>query len=140
MVILDTNVISEVLLPAPNPAVSAWFAAQNSADVYTTSISEAELLFGVELLPHGKRRNHLANAVTEIIRDDFGEQVLPFNRAAAQAYATIKAGRQKAGRKIRSLDGQIAAIAQSVGADVATRNVAHFENCGINIINPWEKM
>lgn len=138
MIIFDTNVISEVLRPVPEPLVGAWFAAQDGADIYTTTISEAELRFGVAVMPQGKRRDELSKAVDEIIRDYFEAQILPFDRAAARAYAVIKAERQAAGRRIRSLDGQIAAIAQSCGAAVATRNVPHFEGCGINIINPWQ--
>ena len=122
----------------PESRVHAWFVAQDSGDIYTTAISEAELRFGVAIMPHGKRREDLSRAVDEIIRDYFEEQILPFSRRAARAYAVIKAERQAAGRSIGILDGQIAAIAQSTQADVATRNVAHFEGCGINIINPWD--
>ena len=137
MIIVDTNVISELMRPAPEPRVDAWLAAQDDEDVYTTTISEAELLFGVALMPHGKRRDALTAAIERTIKKYFEECILPFDRPAAKIYATIRAQRQTAGRRIRSLDCQIAAIAQSVGADIATRNVAHFEECGVNIINPW---
>ena len=137
MIVLDTNVLSELLRVAPAPAVEVWLAAQNSADIYLTAISEAELRYGVAIMADGKRRKMLAEAVDGILREDFHGRILPFDSTAASEYARIGAERRTAGRPISAFDGQIAAIACVHGATVATRNVQDFEGCGITVINPW---
>ena len=138
MIILDTNVVSEFLRPEPpDPDVEAWLDAQSKLDIYLTTISEAELKQGVGLMPPGRRRDKLANAIEAILAYDLEGRILPFDRAAAQAYAPIFALRRRIGRPINVLDCQIAAIAHSRSATVATRNTGDFENCGIEIINPW---
>ena len=137
MIILDTNVVSELLRTAPEPRVVDWLAAQDGATVYLSAITEAELRLGVAILPVGKRRTDLADMIDQIIREDFAGRVLPFDSLAAEAFAAIAAARRAMGRPIAHADCQIAAIAQAVGATVATRNTQDFANCGVKLINPW---
>ncbi|MBY3192447.1 type II toxin-antitoxin system VapC family toxin [Rhizobium laguerreae] len=136
MIVLDTNVISELLTPAPNVGVIEWLGAQHPLSVFTTAITEAEILYGLRLLPHGRRRSDLEAAVLPIFNEDMSGRVLPFDRDAADVYAIIT-DRRKAGRPIRQFDAQIAAIAISRGASLATRNVSDFEGIDLQIINPW---
>jgi len=137
MIILDTNVISELLMPKPNPAVEAWLAEQPPASVFTTTITQAEIFYGLRLLPAGKRRGELEAAIAPIFREDFAGRVLPFDSEAADVYATLAVARRQAGRPIAHFDAQIAAIALSRAAAVATRNVADFGDIGLRLINPW---
>jgi toxin FitB len=137
MIIVDTNVVSELLRPSPEPRVEAWLAARDGLDIYLTAISEAELRYGVAIMENGRRRDGLADAIDRILRDDMAGRVLAFDSAAAEAYATIAASRRAAGRPIAQADCQIAAIARARGATVATRNTADFEGCGVDLINPW---
>ncbi len=137
MIILDTNVLSEILRPAPEPRVVDWLAAQDGATVYLTAITEAELRHGIAILPEGKRRNDLAEMIDQIIREDFAGRILSFDSPAAEAFAVIAAARRAMGRPIAHADCQIAAIARAVGAAVATRNTPDFAECGVRLINPW---
>ena len=137
MIILDTNVVSELLRAAPAPTVEAWLAGQDGTDVYLTAISEAELRYGVAIMANGKRRTMLAEAVDGMLREDFRDRILPFDSAAADEYARIGADRRAAGRPISQFDCQIAAIARAHGAAMATRNVGDFEGCGVEVIDPW---
>ena len=138
MIILDTNVVSELLRPAPSPAVEAWLAAQDGATVFFTAIGEAELRLGVAIVPAGRRRTSLAEAIDAMLEQDFRGRVLPFDPAATQAYAAIAATRRAAGRPISQFDCQIAAIARIRQAVLATRNTADYEDCEIEVINPWQ--
>ena len=138
MIVVDTNVVSELMLPSPADAVIEWVSAQQAPTLYFTTISEAELRYGVAILPIGRRREQLLAAVEGMLREDFAGRVIPFDRQAARAYAEIASTRRAAGRPIDYADCQIAAIARSVGASVATRNVRDFEGCGIDVINPWD--
>ncbi|VVS99931.1 VapC ribonuclease Y4jK [Roseovarius sp. EC-HK134] len=137
MIILDTNVISELLRPAPEPKVEQWLSAQDGLNVYLTSISEAELRYGLAIMGNGKRRAALVDAVDSILREDLAGRILPFDSNAAQSYAAISAARRSAGRPIAQADCQIASIAHTRGASVATRNTPDFEGCDIDLINPW---
>lgn len=137
MIIVDTNVVSELLRPTPEPRVEGWLAAQDGLDIYLTAISEAELRYGVAIIDNGKRRDGLADAIDRILRDDLAGRVLAFDCAAAEAYATIAASRRAAGLPIAQAHCQIAAIARTRGATVATRNTPDFEGCGVDLINPW---
>jgi toxin FitB len=137
MIILDTNVLSEVMKPAPAGEVLAWLGAQPTASVYTTSITQAEILHGVMLLPPGRRRRALEQAATSMFAEDFGGRILGFDTEAAPPYALIASRRRRAGRPISHFDAQIAAIALSSGAAIATRNVADFEGCGVALVDPW---
>lgn len=137
MIIIDTNVISELLRPTPDPAVEAWLGEQDGLSIYLTAISEAELRYGVAIMTSGKRRDGLGVAIDRILRDDMAGRILPFDSAAARAYADIAASRRSAGKPISQADCQIAAIARAHTAPVATRNMPDFEGCGIDLINPW---
>jgi hypothetical protein len=138
MIVLDTNVLSEALRPAPADAVRQWMAAQPSARLFTTTICEAEIRYGVALMPAGRRRVALERAVAAIFEEELVGRVLPFDSAAARAFAEIAAKRRGLGRPIGEFDAQIAAIAASRGASVATRNVDDFTDCGIAVISPWK--
>ena len=137
MLMLDTNVVSELMRMTPEPAVMTWFSGQDSAELYLTAVSEAELRAGAAILPAGRRRDRLTAEVDAVVREDFAGRVLPFDSAAARAYAAIAASRRSAGRPILEADCQIAAIARASDAAVATRNGADFEHCGIALIDPW---
>lgn len=137
MIVLDTNVVSELMLPKPEERVVEWVAEQDRSNLYLSTVSEAELRYGVEILAAGRRRDGLLERIESVFRDDFDGRILSFDRASAQAYAVIAASRRAVGRPINHADCQIAAIARSVGASVATRDVSGFEGCGVTIINPW---
>ena len=137
MIVLDTNVLSEMLRPKPSPQVEAWLAAQDGTSVYFTAVGEAELRYGLAILPSGRRRTALGAAVEVILAEDFHERILPFGGAAARAYAAIAAERRAIGRPISQFDCQIAAIARAHGASVATRNIGDYEGCGVALIDPW---
>ncbi len=137
MFVIDTNVASELMRPEPMAAVAAWIAEHDARDMYLTTVSEAELLYGVAIMPTGKRRNALEAAMTRWLDLGFRERILPFDSAAARAYAEIAAERRRAGRPIGGADCQIAAISRSRGAVFVTRNVRDFEGTGLNVINPW---
>lgn len=137
MIVLDTNVLSEPNRSRPSDAVADWFARQNMRNLFTTTVSEAEMLFGVALLPPGKRKDKLAAAFRTIFEVDFLGRVLMFDSAAARAFAELSAMRKKAGLEIKVLDTQIAAIARAHRAAVATRDVKDFEGFDIPILNPW---
>jgi predicted nucleic acid-binding protein len=138
MIVLDTNVLSEIMRPEPSPRVVAWMGAQSAADVYTTSITEAEVLHGLMLLPSGKRRDALETAATSMFEEDFAGRILGFGSDAAPLYARIASDRRRAGRPISHFDAQIAAIARLAGAALATRNTADFEGCGLHVVDPWD--
>lgn len=137
MIILDTNVVSELLRASPEPRVELWLAAQDGRQIYLTAITEAELRYGVAVMTEGKRRDALTAALDAILRKDFEARILPFDSPAAEAYALIAAERRAAGQPISQFDCQIAAIGRAQGAAVATRNTKDFEGCGIEIIDPW---
>ncbi len=137
MIVLDTNVVSELLRPSPDRAVEAWVADRPAADLYFSAVGEAELRYGVALLPAGRRRDALASAIEAILREDFDQRILPFDSAAARAYAAIAAARRAAGRTASPADCQIAAIARSRRMAVATRNVRDFDDMGIDLLDPW---
>lgn len=137
MIILDTNVLSELMRPAPAARVLTWVGKQLAAELYTTSITEAEILFGIELLPKGKRREGLLTAAEAIFSQDFAGRIFAFDSDAARAFARIVARRRALGKPILHGDGQIAAIAQVNGAKLATRNVDDFRDCDIDVIDPW---
>jgi predicted nucleic acid-binding protein len=137
MIVLDTNVLSELMRPEPNARVVRWLGEQPAARVHTTSITRAEILYGILLLSPGKRRQALDAAARAMFEEDFAGRVLAFGSAAALPYATIARDRRHAGRPISHFDAQIAAIAMVNGASLATRNVSDFEGCGIEVIDPW---
>jgi predicted nucleic acid-binding protein len=138
MIVLDTNVVSELMRAKPSGAVVRWVAARPAASLYVTSITLAEIFHGVALLPAGRRRESIQAAAESMFEVEFGGHVLPFDGIAARAYAAIAAARREAGRPISNFDAQIAATALIARASLATRNVADFEGCGLNLLNPWD--
>lgn len=137
MIVLDTNVISEPLRPAGDPAVLAWLDQQAIETLYLTTISLAELRYGLASLPAGRRKDGLSMAFETHILALFGPRVLVFDSAAADAYAVIRARAKAAGRAIAAADGYIAATAAAHGCAVATRDTGPFEAAGLTVINPW---
>ena len=137
MIVLDTSVLSEAFRPAPAEAVLRWLSAQEPSSVFITTITQAEILYGVEALPAGKRRTRLSAAVEKVFAEEFAGRILPFDEEAARIYPKIVAGRDAEGRPISQLDAMIAAVARSRRAPLATRHTADFENCGVRLIDPW---
>lgn len=137
MIVLDTNVVSELLRPVPTPRVVDWYAGEAAPDAFVSAVTEAELRYGVAIMPAGRRRDSLATTIEGLLEREFADRILSFNSSAAKAYATIAAERRSAGRPIEPADCQIAAIARSLGASVATRDTRGFEGCGIEVIDPW---
>lgn len=137
MIVLDTNVLSELMRKAPAPRVVGWVDALVAADVFVTAVTAAELMYGVARLPEGRRKQHLSARVDLLFDEDFAGQVLPFDGLAAVDYADIVASRERAGRPISMADGQIAAICRRWTAGLATRNVADFHDTGIRVVDPW---
>ncbi len=137
MIIVDTNVISELTRPTPEPAVVEWLDAPPTIELATTAITAAELLYGVDRLPRGRRRARLEEAVRAVLEDDFRDRVQPFDAAAAAHYSAVVTARDRIGRPITFADAQIAAICRAHAAALATRNTRDFEGTGITLINPW---
>jgi len=138
MIVLDTNVISEAMRPVPNRNVQRWLSAQPSLQLFTTTVSLSEILYGIEILPVGKRRAGLLAVAETMFAKLFAQRVLGFDTQAARAFPGIAAARRLQGRPISILDSQIAAIAKANGATLATRNTPDFVNCGVGLVNPWE--
>ncbi len=138
MIVLDTNIISELMRPQPNQAVVAWVESQPRWTLYTTSVNEAELFYGIGAMPEGRRRSLLAAGAEALFTQEFAGRVLPFTGAAARRYAEIVTARRRAVKPIEAFDALIAATALAAGAAVATRDVGGFAGCGLTLINPWE--
>jgi len=139
VIVLDTNVLSECLKPSPDEAVLAWMAAQPRATLFTTTIVEAEILYGVRLLPDGARKAALAPAVRAIFAEDLTGRVIPFDRDCADVFAEIAASRKAMGQPISQFDAMIAAATRSRGAMLATRNLRDFVHCDISLVDPWAR-
>jgi toxin FitB len=137
MIVLDTNVVSELMRTEPTDSVDRWIASRSQTTLCTTAITQAEILLGVQILPKGRRRDALEEVARDIFDQDFEGRVLPFDSEAARTYARIVAARRRSGRPISQADAQIAAIARSLDFDLATRNVSDFEGCGIEVHDPW---
>ena len=137
MIIVDTNVLSELMRPEPSPRVAAWLGQQAAENVFTTTITEAEIFFGIELLSKSRRREQLLAAAKAMFEEDLAGRILSFDSDAARAFARIAARRRSLGKPVSHADAQIAAIAQVRGAGLATRDVADFVGCGIEVIDPW---
>lgn len=138
MIVLDTNVISELWKAAPDPNVLAWIDAQMVETLYLSAITVAELRFGLAAMPAGKRRVIYQERLEREVLPAFTSRVLPFDLDASQAYADLMAKAKAAGKAIGRADGYIAATAAARGLMVATRDTSPFEASGLNIINPWE--
>ena len=137
MYVLDTNVVSELMREQPQAEVLVWMDRQLTDNLYVTAVTEAEIRTGIAILPDGERRRGLTAAAERAFGVLFAERILPFDSDAAQVYAVVAVTRRTAGHPITQADCQIAAIARSLGASVATRDVKGFEGCGIDVINPW---
>lgn len=137
MIILDTNVLSELMKPAPSPDVVGWVDAQLLRDLAVTAVTIAEVLHGVARLPEGKRKAALLEVAAGLF-EGFAERVLPFDGSAAAYYADLVVIRERAGRPISIADAQIAAICLSHEALLATRNTRDFEGTAVRLVNPWE--
>jgi toxin FitB len=137
LIILDTNALSEVLKRVPSKAVLGWLGTLAPTEVFTTAITQAEMLSGIGLMPVGRRRQRMSTAVENILREEFPGRILPFDAEAAREFAKIAALRRTLGRPVSQFDAMIAAIARAHGAGLATRNVKDFEHCGIRLIDPW---
>ena len=138
MIVLDTNVVSELVRPTPERAVLIWLDRQPRHRLAITAVTAAELLCGVARLPVGNRRARLGEEIGAVVQDDFADRVLPFDLAAAEHFAELVADREQAGRVIPRADAQIAAICRSTGARLATRNVKDFADTGVEVVNPWD--
>jgi toxin FitB len=137
MIVLDTNVLSESMRSSPSSKVLDWMRSHPAGALFTTTITEAEIYYGVALLPQGNRRRSLESAVIQIFAHDLSGRVLPFDSPAAREYADIAAARRRSGRPMAEADARIAAIARSRGAVLATRNVGDFAQCGLELLDPW---
>jgi predicted nucleic acid-binding protein len=135
--ILDTNVISELMRPAAAPQVVAWVDAQPARDLFITTITQAEILCGLALLPPGRRRDALTTPAKHLLGAVFATRTLSFDRAAAPQYAALAAAARQAGRMVAPFDMQIAAIALARGLGIATRNIHDFDSLGLTLANPW---
>jgi predicted nucleic acid-binding protein len=138
MLVLDTNVISEIMKALPSPRVMEWWSQQQTDELFTTTVTVAEILYGIEILSRGKRRDSLRAEAEVVFTHDFAGRILPFDEEAARAFPEIAAGRRPEGRPLAEFDAQIAAVARSRRAMLATRNTADFEGCGVRLVNPWQ--
>jgi len=138
VIIADTNVVSELMLPVPSKRVRAWITEQRKEDeVFLTAVNVAEMVYGIEQLPKGKRRDDLLLAAEAMLATEFVDRILSFDEPAARAFGEIAAARRLMGRPISEFDAQIASITRMNDATLATRNTADFEGCGIRLVNPW---
>ena len=139
MILLDTNVLSELMRPSPNEIVVQWIDALSGGDVWISAVTVAEIRLGLALLPEGRRKQILAGLAEEMLKEEFSEKCLPFDYQAASEYATIVSSRSRQGRPITVEDAQIAAIAIAANLALATRNTKDFlDIIGLKLINPWE--
>ena len=137
MILLDTNVISEVMKPLPEPRVTAWIDSQEPEDLCTSTTVAAEILAGLDLMPAGKRRTELREKAEFMFSRFFGDRLLAFDLASARAYGTVVKTARKAGRPMDEMDALIAATTLAHDAILATRNTSHFEQSGVRLIDPW---
>ena len=137
MILLDTNVLSELMKAKPAPQVVAWIDQQPAGQLYISAITVAEILYGIARLPDGKRKTSFADLARLMFEEDFAGRILPFDTKAASRYASLAATSEAQGRVADMADAQIAAIAALYDAPVATRNVRHFDHLGVSVINPW---
>ena len=138
MIVLDTNVLSELMRPEPAAAVLRWIDSQAAEDLFTSSITMAEILQGIERLPDGKRKHNLQTHALAMFEDDFADRILAFDAYAAVHYSELVTTREQSGKPVGFADAQIAAICRAQQAKLATRNVKDFEDTEVDIIDPWK--
>lgn len=138
MYVLDTNILSELMKPAPHQKVVDWVSNYSRMSLFTTSITEAEILYGINILTKGQRKTNLLQAAVILFSEDLEGRILSFDSQSASLFASISAKRKLSGKPISQFDAQIAAISKSRGAALITRSSTDFEDCGIEVINPWE--
>ena len=138
MILLDTNVLSELMRAKPVPEVLAWVDVQSSSELFISAITVAEIFYSIARMPDGKRKQGLLELATLMFEEDFAGRILPFDTEAAVHYAGLAAESEAKGKVVDMADGQIAAIAALHDARVATRNVRNFDYLGVPVINPWE--
>jgi hypothetical protein len=137
LILLDTNIISEVMRTAPDPRVICWLNGADAGILHVSTISIAEILYRLDLLPAGRRRVGMEEQVEAFLLKGFSQRIISFDEGAARHYGPLMADRRRAGRPMAAPDGQIAAIARSRAMALATRNIRDFEACGLALINPW---
>lgn len=138
MIILDTNVLSEVMRQGGSAAVANWVDRFRPGDLFTTAVNKAEILRGLAMMSKGRKRTDLIALAEAMFSEDFRGRVLSFDERAADHNASIATDCARAGRSIEVMDAQIAAIARANGMSLATRNVRHFVDCGIEVVSPWD--
>ena len=139
MILIDTNVISEVMRISPSLRVLEWLNQQDAASLYISTITIGEIEYGLRILPAGKRRLALKERFKQFIERAFTQRVLVYDKAASNAYGDLMGYRRELGRPMNAPDGQIAAIARAGGLAIATHNTRDFEDCGVNLIDPFSK-
>lgn len=137
MYVLDTNVASELMRPNPAASVAAWVAQHATHDLFLTSVSEAELHYGIAILPAGRRKLSLEASLIRLLKEGYDQRILPFDSQSATCYGEVASSRRAAGLPISEFDCQIASITRSHNAVLVTRNVSDFYETGIEIVNPW---
>jgi hypothetical protein len=137
MFVLDTNVLSEIMDPEGTSQVLAWIDPLRKDDLFTTALNQAEILYGIAIMPEGRKRNGLIVRADAMFSDDLRGRILPFDERAAEHFAAITARRKHAGRPVGIFDSQIAAIARAHEMTIVTRNTKHFEDCDVPLIDPW---
>ncbi len=137
MILLDTNIVSEVMKPRPTESVVAWLNGQDSENLYISAVTIGEITYGLRILPDGKRRSALRERFERFVALAFDQRVLAYDESAARVYGALMGERKEIGLPLGFPDGQIAAIARLNHLAVATRNVSDFENCGIDVVNPF---
>lgn len=138
MIVLDTNVVSEAMRPAPAASVMAWFQGAPPGGLYLTAVTAAELRVGVATMPLGRRARDLADKIETMLAVGFADRILPFEEPASSHFAEVVAIRRRLGRPVLAFDALIAAIARSHGATLATRNTRDFDGCGLDLVNPFD--
>ena len=138
MIILDTNVISELMRPTADAHVLRWFSSQTAEDLHVTAVTMAEILYGTELISPSRRRNAIRVGAEKMFEAVFGDRILSFEERASRMFSQIASSRRRQGKPMSEFDAQIAAITRVHGATLATRNPYVFEGCGVRLVNPWE--
>jgi predicted nucleic acid-binding protein len=138
MILLDTNIVSAIMAPGPPRAVIEWLNGQDTITLYLSTVTLAEIGYGLWVLPEGRRRRSLEDRFEKFVAEGFRHRILDFDESAARLYAEVMGRRRKMGRPLGILDGQIASIARANDFAVATRNTSDFEECGLELVNPFE--